>query len=57
MTFSTLATPATEEVGLIKVRLPKAAMYAHATQVNLLSQQNNTLHMMRDNKMHIVQKS
>ena len=32
-------------------------MYAHETQVNLLIQQNNTLHMMRDNKIHIPQKS
>ena len=34
------------------LRLPQAAMYAHATQVNPLSQQNNN--MMRDNKMHIL---
>ena len=28
-------------------------MYTYTTQVNPLSQQNNTLHMMRDNMMHI----
>ena len=40
---------------LIRTCLAYAAMYTHATQVNPLSQQNNTLHMMRNNKMHIPQ--
>ena len=34
---------------LIRAYLPYAAIYAHATQVNPLSQQNNTLPMVRDN--------